>query len=778
MPRLLGVHFCGWVDLPLEPLPFWLLVFVALALAGFLLYRMRYLLLVRVPLWLLAHTFYRVRLHGAEQLPADGGVLLVCNPLRWIHAGLLLAVLPRRVRFVLWAPTIRFPGLRWFLRQAGVLLVESAEGPRGLLQSLRTAGDALEAGAVVCLVAEDGSASAGFQLPFHTSFEQVARRCPAPVLPLHIGRIWGNPFNYFGARYFWPLPLHLPVPIDVTLGPSLPSGAAVAVVRQALQVLAADSAIRLAAVRRPVHRQFVRTAARHPFWPCFLDPANDKKPVLRYAEVLVGAKILARKLRPLLLDAPMVGLWLPATVGGAIANLAVALLGKTAVNLNYTSSAEGVQSAIRQCHLTHILTARLFTRKMPLDPGPGVELIALEDFRKEVTTWQRLRTLLGVLLLPGWVQEYWQLGLGKHSKDHVAAVIFSSGSTGEPKGVMLTHGNIAANADAMIEAIRLRPQDRAMAVLPFFHSFGFTVTLWVPLQTGTSIVYFPDPRQAQEIGEIIRKHHCTIYLTTPTFLRMCLRRCQPEDFRSLRLLAVGAEKLAPSLAQEFQAKFGIEPLEAYGCTELSPAATANLPDREKHGRKLLTHKPGTIGQPIPGVAARVVHPETFAPLPADQEGLLLVHGPNVMKGYLDKPEATAAVLRDGWYITGDIARIDEDGFLTITDRLSRFSKIGGEMVPHQKIEDQLHAILGTTERACVVTAVPDEGKGERLVVLHLDLNGLDIHQLWEKLLGRGLPNLWIPRERDFYRIAELPLLGSGKVDLKRVKEMALERTGG
>jgi acyl-[acyl-carrier-protein]-phospholipid O-acyltransferase/long-chain-fatty-acid--[acyl-carrier-protein] ligase len=330
----------------------------------------------------------------------------------------------------------------------------------------------------------------------------------------------------------------------------------------------------------------------------------------------------------------------------------------------------------------------------------------------------------------------------------------------------------------MIEAIRLRPRDRAMGVLPVFHSFGFTVTLGVPLQLGTSVVYYPDPRQAREIGELIKKHQCTIYLTTPTFLRMGLRRCEPDDFRSLRMLAVGAEKLPPSLAQEFKDRFGVEPMEAYGCTELSPAATANLPNRPRRGVQLIGHKPGTIGRPIPGVAARVVDPDTFAPLPPDREGVLLVYGPNVMQGYLDRPEATAAVLRDGWYVTGDIARIDEDGFVTITDRLSRFSKIAGEMVPHQKVEDQLHAILGTTERACVVTAVPDEARGERLVVLHLDFNGLNVHQVWQQLLGTGLPNLWIPRERDFYQIAELPLLGSGKVDLKRVKELALERAQG
>jgi acyl-[acyl-carrier-protein]-phospholipid O-acyltransferase/long-chain-fatty-acid--[acyl-carrier-protein] ligase len=355
-------------------------------------------------------------------------------------------------------------------------------------------------------------------------------------------------------------------------------------------------------------------------------------------------------------------------------------------------------------------------------------------------------------------------------------VVFSSGSTGDPKGVMLSHGNIAANVESMIQAINLRAQDRVMGVLPFFHSFGFTVTLWAPLQLATSSVYHVDPRQAKEIGELVKKYQCTIYLTTPTFLRFCLRRCEPDDFKSLRILACGAEKLPPPVATEFQAKFRVTALEAYGCTELSPAAAANVPDWEQRGIKQIGNKPGTIGQALPGVAIRIVNPDTLQPLPPGQEGLMIVYGPNVMQGYLGKPELTRQVVRDGWYLTGDIARYDEDGFITITDRLSRFSKIGGEMVPHQKVEDQLHDILGTHERHFVVTAVPDEGKGERLVVVHLPLNGTDVHALWQQLSSRGLPNLWVPRERDFISVAELPVLGTGKVDLKKVKELALAKT--
>jgi acyl-[acyl-carrier-protein]-phospholipid O-acyltransferase/long-chain-fatty-acid--[acyl-carrier-protein] ligase len=494
--------------------------------------------------------------------------------------------------------------------------------------------------------------------------------------------------------------------------------------------------------------------------------------------MLVGCMIFRRLLRPRLGDDKMVGLWLPPSAGAAAANITLALLRKTSVNLNYTSSEEVVRSAIRQCGIRRVLTSRLFIRNKPLDPGPDVELIYLEDFRKDVTTWAKVRAYLTMMLLPGFVLERWVLGLARHQPDDLVTVIFSSGSTGDPKGVMLTHRNIAANAESMIQAVDPRPSDRILGILPFFHSFGYTVLLWVVLQVGCSVVYYADPRKAKEIGELCRKYQCTIFLTTATFLRYYLKRCEPGDFASLRILMCGAEKLPVALAQEFKDRFGILPLEGYGCTELSPVAAANVPDQEMDNFRQVGNKPGTIGQPVPGVAARIVNPDTFEPVPVGKEGLLLVYGANVMAGYLGKPEATAAALHDGWYVTGDIARYDEDGFLTITDRLSRFSKIGGEMVPHQRVEDELHQILDTSDRTCVVTAVPDESKGERLVVLHVALNGLDVHQLWQRLNERGLPNIYIPKERDFYQIDELPILGTGKLDLRRVKDLALEKTRG
>jgi acyl-[acyl-carrier-protein]-phospholipid O-acyltransferase/long-chain-fatty-acid--[acyl-carrier-protein] ligase len=753
---------------------FWLGLAALLVIAWFL----RYFLLIRLPLWLWSHTLYRIGAFGRENVPACGPALLVSNHVSHIDALLIQAVLKRKVRFLIWAPYLRMPVVRWLLRLAQVIPVDSSAGPRAIIQALRSASDALAQGDMVAIFAEGGITRTGFLLPFHRGLEQIVKRSPAPIIPVCLDHVWGSIFSYQSKRFFWKRPRSIPYPVQVNFGTPLPGTASAFEVRQALQKLSADSAIRRAPARVPVHRQFVRMAARHPFLSCLVDSSNPAKPLYRYGEVLAGAKIVAAKLRPVLGEDQMVGVWLPPSAGAAITNISLAFLGKTAVNLNYTSSADLVQAAVRQCGIRHVLTSRRFTHKVPLDAGAGVKVIYLEDFRKHISRWERLRTYLSVLLVPGFLQERWLLRLGRHRLDSVATVIFSSGSTGEPKGVVLTHANIAGNADSMIQAIDPGPKDRLLGILPFFHSFGYTVTLWVPLQVGASVVYHANPLQAREIGELCRKWHCTIFLTTPTFLRTYLKRCEAGDFASLRLLICGAEKLPQALAQEFKEKFGVLPLEGYGCTELSPVAAANVPDWQQGASRQLGNKPGTIGLPLPGVAARVVDRATLQPLPPGQEGLLLFCGANVMRGYLGKEELTRQKIVDGWYITGDLARMDEDGFITLTGREERFAKVGGEMVPLERVEEELHGLLRTNERVLAVTAIPDERKGERLIVLHLPLNGTDVQQLWQQLNSRGLPNLYIPSPRDFFQVPELPLLGTGKLDIKKCKEKALELARG
>jgi acyl-[acyl-carrier-protein]-phospholipid O-acyltransferase/long-chain-fatty-acid--[acyl-carrier-protein] ligase len=337
----------------------------------------------------------------------------------------------------------------------------------------------------------------------------------------------------------------------------------------------------------------------------------------------------------------------------------------------------------------------------------------------------------------------------------------------------------------------LNRRDCVLGILPFFHSFGFTGTLCLPAVLGVGAVYYPNPLDAKTIGPLVREYEITFLLATPTFLQLYLRGCSAEDFGSLRVVMTGAEKLPERLATAFEEQLGIRPLEGYGCTECAPAVAVNTNDFRRAGFRQVGMKRGKIGHPMPGVSVRIVDPQTMEPLSVGQPGLMLVYGPNVMQGYLGKPEKTAEVLLSGpqvsrtaslvtdpsrsgrWYVTGDIAAIDEDGFLQITDRLSRFSKIGGEMVPHIKVEERLHDLAGTTEQTFVVAGVPDEKKGERLVVLH-KLPDEKLKAVLEKLAQSDLPNLWKPRPDQFYHVDSFPMLGTGKLDLRKVKELAAE----
>jgi acyl-[acyl-carrier-protein]-phospholipid O-acyltransferase/long-chain-fatty-acid--[acyl-carrier-protein] ligase len=287
-------------------------------------------------------------------------------------------------------------------------------------------------------------------------------------------------------------------------------------------------------------------------------------------------------------------------------------------------------------------------------------------------------------------------------------------------------------------------------------------------------VYHFNPLDARQVGKLCKKHRATILLSTPTFLRTYVRRCEPDDFATLDTIVTGAEKLPKDVADTFEAKFGCRPVEGYGTTELSPLVSVNVPPSRSTASRQVDRREGSVGRAVPGVAAKVIGLEQGEPLPAGKPGMLLIKGANVMKGYLDQPEKTTEVIRDGWYVTGDVALIDEDGFIHITGRESRFSKIGGEMVPHLKVEESLQQILGADRDdgpQVAVTAVPDARKGERLIVVHTPLDRTP-SDLCDALKKQGLPNLFIPSEDSFCEVASLPVLGTGKLDLRKVKQIA------
>ena len=490
------------------------------------------------------------------------------------------------------------------------------------------------------------------------------------------------------------------------------------------------------------------------------------------AGLLTGTLALRRLLRRSVLarDEQCVGVLLPPGLGSVLSNATLTLDRRIAVNLNYTLNSEVLNTSIAQCGIRHVLTSKRLLERFPLKLE--AELVYVEDLKRQVTWADKLAATATAWLLPvAWLERL--LGLAALRPDDVATVIFTSGSTGTPKGVMLTHRNIGSNLEGLRNLIGLKPEDILLGVLPLFHSFGYTVTLWTALALDPMVVYHYTPLEARQIGALCKKHQCTILIAPPTFLRNYLRRCEPEDLRSLNVVFAGAEKLPPDLAAAFAEKFGVLPVEGYGTTELSPVVSGNrAPSRDDTPGKV-GNRIGTVGPPLPGIEAKVIDLSSGGDLPRGEQGMLLIRGPNVMKGYLNRPDLTAEVMRDGWYVTGDLATIDADNFIRITGRISRFSKIGGEMVPHLRVEAEIRELLELDEHDIhlAVTALPDETRGERLVVLHTGLCRPPA-EICRAMIAQGMPPLWIPSPDSFRQIEAIPLLGTGKLDLGRLKEIA------
>jgi acyl-[acyl-carrier-protein]-phospholipid O-acyltransferase/long-chain-fatty-acid--[acyl-carrier-protein] ligase len=723
--------------------------------------------LLRLVLWMLTHSLYRIRVEGRDNIPETGGALFVSNHMSLVDAVLLIASTDRPIRFLMFKGIYDLPYIKPFAKMIRAIPISSELRPREMLQSLREATNAIRSGEVVCIFAEGQITRIGQLLPFRRGMERIMKGVDAPIVPVNLDGVWGSIFSFERGRFLWKLPRSIPYPVTVSFGKPMPPTSKPVEVRHAVQNLHTEAYRHHKGRLRTLHRSLINTAHRHPFRFAMGD---ERRPRMKWGGALLASILLARRLRATWDGQEMVGILLPPSVPGALVNFAATLAGKIPVNLNYTSSNETLASCAAQCKLETVITTKLLLEKIPLQvPGKTI-------FLEEVAASPRLgEKILALVLwfLPGGLLER-VLSDGKsRTLDDLATVIFSSGSTGEPKGVMLTHYNIGSNIEQVGQTFMLDRKDTLLGVLPFFHSFGFTVTLWLPAVLGVGVAYHPSPLDLAAVSELVRDYRVTFLLATPTFLQAYMRRCSPEDFGSLQFVVVGAEKLPERVAVAFEDRFGIRPLEGYGATECSPVVAVNTRDFRAPGFRQVGAKRGHIGHPLPGISVRIVDPDTGEPTPIGTSGLLLVRGPNVMKGYLGRPEKTAEVLQDGWYVTGDIAAEDEDGFLTITDRLSRFSKIGGEMVPHIKVEEKLHELAGVTEQKFVVTSVPDGKKGERLVVLHT-LTPDELKATTDRLGESGLPNLWMPRANQFFHVDELPHLGTGKLDLRRIREAATQ----
>lgn len=729
--------------------------------------------LLRVVLVILTNTIYRLRIVGHEQVPKQGGALLIPNHVSFIDGLLLIASLDRPVRFVVDEQYANQALLRPFMKIAGVIPISLHGGLRTVLRALRDAGAAIDDGELVCLFPEGQITRTGTLLPFHRGFERIMKGRTAPIVPVHLDRVWGSIFSFNRSRFLTKMPEQIPYPVTVSFGTPLPAGTAAHDIRSAIRALGEAAWTLRKPDRRPLHRQFIRAMRRHPFRFAI---ADQTRPHVGSFQALIGSIVLARALRSRWHDQRCVGILLPPTVAAALVNVAALLCGRTAVNLNYTVGKAGLETASRLAELRTIVTSRAFVDKAKLELPGGPSIIWLEDVARTLGFSHKLVAGVLAILSPARLIER---ACGQNipvTMDDLATIIFSSGSTADPKGVMLSHFNVDANAQGASQVLHLYQHERVLGILPFFHSFGYLV-FWLVMFNNASMVFHPSPLDVAAIGELVRRYRVTFLVTTPTFLQLYHRRCTPEQFSSLRAILTGAEKLPARLAQAIEDKFGIEPVEGYGVTECAPVIAVNCPDFRAAGFHQPASRRGTVGQPLPGISVKIVDPERMDPLPPGKPGMLLVRGPNVMKGYLGREDLTAQAMQNGWYVTGDLAILDEDGFLTITDRLSRFSKIGGEMVPHGKVEDALHQAASLDVQTFAVTGIADERKGEQLAVLHT-FDEARIPEILTKVASDGLPNLYIPPRGNFIKVESLPVLGTGKMDLRSLKRIAMERLRG
>jgi acyl-[acyl-carrier-protein]-phospholipid O-acyltransferase/long-chain-fatty-acid--[acyl-carrier-protein] ligase len=720
---------------------------------------------------LIGPLFYKVRARGLENLPA-GGALVICNHLSYVDAVVLQIASPRPLRFVAFAGFARSPTVRFLFRAAGVIPVT----PNKPMKGIRVAVDAIRQGELVCVFPEGAISRTGQLMLLKRGFETIARQAHAPVIPAIIDGLWGSVFSFAGNKYLWKSPRLKPTHVCVLFGrPITPARASVESGRLALLDLGEEAFQERPMLKRHLARECVRALAKRPWHTEVIDRTADRRPVTA-AQLLAVAAAASRRLRATVPE-KRVGIVLPPGAGAHIANLAIACAGKVPVNLNFTVGRAAIEAAMRIGEIKTVITADAMRAKVPNFPFPERTL----DLKKEIEAAGGKKAILPWLLaayvLPNqWIADL--LGLPRMGDQEEAGLLFTSGSAGEPKGVVLTHRNILSNC-AQISSLSILPETTVLiGCLPVFHSFGFTITVWYPILRGCQVVTLPSPLDTRKIIEAIQQEKATVMVGAPTFIRPFLKKATREELKTLGLVVTGAEKLPLDLYEAFLQQFGIEILQGYGLTETTPVASVNQhnpPVTTSTAEEQLGKKVGAVGRLLPGVTARVVDPDTEEELPLTSTGMLWLKGPNIFRGYLKDAEKTAAALKGRWFVTGDLGRFDDEGFLFIEGRLSRFSKIGGEMVPHGTIEQRVAELFGWDQNdgpTAVVTGVPDSAKGEALVLL--TTQDVTSEQLRTKLLEAGLPNLWIPRI--IRKVDKIPMLGTGKTDLKGCRNLAIELT--
>jgi len=724
------------------------------------------------PVVALSRLLYNVRTIGVERVPKEGGALIVANHLSYVDVLVLQLACPRPIRFIGHEAFLRSG---WMFRLIYKLTGTIPVSPTNALETVRSVTQALRAGELVLIFPEGGISRTGQLLKLERGFELMARKAGVPVIPVAHDGLWGSLFSFSENKYLFKSPRIMRSAVCVAWGEPIPADKANAgVVREALLDLGCQAFDQRPQLKRHLAGEIVRRLGRRPSRLVMVDCTGARREI-KAAGFFAAAAALSRHLRKTIPES-RVGIVLPPGAGASIANLAVLCAGKVPVNFNFTAGRSALEASLRLSGVKTIISADAVKAKIPAFPWPENTLdlsatIKAIGGKRAILPW-----FLAAWILPNqWLPR--MLGLPKHGDNREAALLFTSGSSGEPKGVALTHRNILANC-WQFSTLSIFPANSVMlSCLPVFHSFGFTVNMWYPLLRGCRSVTVPSPLETKKIIDTIREEEVSVMVGAPTFMRPILKKAERADLKSLQILVSGAEKLPMDLYEAFLEKFHLEIMQGYGMTEASPATNVNQPNpslptetaSEQEGKRL-----GSVGRLMTGMSARVLNPETRAELPLGETGLIVLRGANIFEGYLDDPKKTEEAFHDGWYVTGDLGHFDEDGFLFIEGRLSRFSKIAGEMVPHGTVEQKLidaFALDQSAGYALAVMGVPDPGKGEQLVLL-TSSDTVTAETVKDKLTAAGVPNLWIPKIVS--RVDKIPVLGTGKLDLKGCKDLAVK----
>lgn len=719
---------------------------------------------------------YKLEVDGMKNIPSSGGVLLLGNHVSWIDWAIILMSSPREVKFVIYKPIYDKWYLTWILRLFKTIPISNSASK----VSLQIIAKELDNGNMVVLFPEGGITRNGQMGEFKKGFEKVLAftNSDVKVISFYIRGLWETMFSRASRKYKKTYRNRC-----VTISFSKPMKK-----QNANIVSVKKEVIELSTKVWQEHIKNLDLLSTTIF-----DKLKQMKNRVVFADTtglelsghrFLTASILFKELLGKEVKGQNIGLLLPTTAAGAFLNVSVLLMGKTISNLNYTADVDSLKEAIAKADIKSLITSRKFIDKLA-QKGIKVEeifelvdLIYVEDLKSQISKIKGLLTLLSIKLLPTSLLK--MLYLTRVKKDDVVAILFSSGSESTPKAIQLTSDNILGNSQQISALLNVSDDDIIVGSLPIFHAFGITVTTFVPLIEGIKCVAHPDPTDGVAIGKLVYEHKATIMFGTSTFFRLYAKnpKVSPLMFESLRFTVAGAEKLREDVRAEFKKKFGKEILEGFGTTETTPVATCNLPDAIAPDFSVqIGEKKGTVGMPVPGTLIRIVDPETFEELEVEQEGMILISGIQVMKGYLKDEEKTKNVLKrvDGhtFYITGDKGKLDKDGFLTIIDRYSRFAKLGGEMISLGAIEQKLGSLIEADEDSLVdyvVTSLEDEKKGEKIILLICGVDELYTQKLKEKIKKEFDNKLMIPSVIKI--VDEIPKLGSGKKDFSKAKTLA------